>query len=164
MTDALINSIEINKNKKGFTVLDVPSNKFINALASFFKEKNIIKLPKWSSLVKCNRANEIEPLSPDYLFIKAAAISRYLYINKKTTIGVGSLRTVLGKKMRRGSQPSKFSKAGGKTIREVIKQLKQAGYLENYRPKEENITFGLVLTKTGRTELDKIASKLMKKN
>jgi glutathione peroxidase-family protein len=46
MTDDLINSIEINKNKKGFTVLDVPSNKFVNALASFFKEKNVIKLPE----------------------------------------------------------------------------------------------------------------------
>ena len=48
MTEELIDSIEINKTKKGITVLDVPSNKFVNALALFFKEKNIIKLPEWS--------------------------------------------------------------------------------------------------------------------
>jgi ribosomal protein S19E (S16A) len=53
-------------------------------------------------------------------------------------------------------------KAGGRCIREIVHQLKQNGYVENYGNAEET-TFGLVLTKQGRTELDKIAHKCMKK-
>ena len=43
-------------------------------------------------------------------------------------------------------------------------QLKSNGYVENYGTKGNAVTYGMVLTKQGRTELDKIASKVMKKN
>ena len=162
MTDALINSVEINKNKKGITVLDAPSNLFIITLALFLKEKNVIKLPKWSYLVKSSHANEVVPLDPDYMFYKAAAIARILYVTKSKSIGVGSLKSFFGKKMRRGVEPPKFMKAAGKIIREIVKQLKANGYVENYGSKENAITYGMVLTKQGRTELDKIASKVVK--
>ena len=164
MTDALINSVEINKSKKGTTVLDVPANTFIKELASFLKEKNVIKLPKWSYLVKSSHANEVVPLDPDYMFYKAAAIARILYVTKSKAIGVGSLRSFFGKKMRRGVEPPKFMKAAGKIIREIVKQLKANGYVENYGAKGNSVTYGMVLTKQGRTELDKIASKVMKKH
>ena len=164
MTDALINSVEINKSKKGTTVLDVPANTFIKELASFFKEKNVIKSQKWSNLVKCSHANEVVPLDPDYMFYKAAAIARILYVTKSKAIGVGSLRSFFGKKMRRGVEPPKFMKAAGKIIREIVKQLKANGYVENYGVKGNSVTYGMVLTKQGRTELDKIASKVMKKH
>ena len=81
---------------------------------------------------------------------------------KKKSLGVGSLRSFFGKKKRRGVQPPKSMKAGGRCIREIVHQLKQNGYVENYGNAEET-TFGLVLTKQGRTELDKIAHKCMKK-
>ena len=97
------------------------------------------------------------------MFYKAAAIARILYITKSKSIGVGSLKSFFGKKMRRGVQPPKFMKAAGKIIREIVKQLKSNGYVENYGTKGNNVTFGLVLTKQGRTELDKIASKVVKK-
>ena len=97
------------------------------------------------------------------MFYKAAAIARILYITKSKSIGVGSLKSFFGKKMRRGVEPPKFMKAAGKLIREVVKQLKSNGYVENYGTKANNVTFGLVLTKQGRTELDKIASKVVKK-
>ena len=164
MTDALINSIDINKSKKGVTVFDVPANDLINSLAMFFKEKNVIKLPKWSSLVKCSHANEIVPLDPDYMYYKAAAIARMLYVTKSKTVGVGSIRTMFGKKERRGAQPAKFMRASGKIIRFLVKQLKDNKYVENYGTQESKVTYGLVLTKTGRTELDKIASKIAKKH
>ena len=63
MCEALIKSIEINQKEKGFTVLDVPSNNFINALATYFKEKNVIKMPKYALLVKCSKANDCEPIN-----------------------------------------------------------------------------------------------------
>ena len=69
----------------------------------------------------------------------------------------------LCKKERRGSQPPKTFRAGGKIIRELVIQLKKAGYIKNYGGKDDETNSGLFLTKTGISELDKIASGLMKK-
>ena len=162
MCEALINSIEINQKKSGFTVLDAPANKLVNQVAAFFKEKNIIKIPKYASLVKTSRANDCEPINPDYFYYKAAAIVRKLYATKSKNVEVGSLRVMFSKKERRGSQPPKTFKAGGKIIREIVIQLKNADYVKNYERKEDETNSGLYLTKTGRSELDKIASGLMK--
>jgi hypothetical protein len=46
MTEQVLANVDINKNRKGWNVLDVQSNQFIKKLAEFFKEKNLIKLPK----------------------------------------------------------------------------------------------------------------------
>ena len=163
MCEELIKSIDINLKKSGFSVLDVPANKFINQLAAFFKEKNIIKIPKYAPLVKTSRANDCEPINPDYIYYKAAAICRKLYLTKSKNLGVGSLRVMFSKKERRGSQPPKTFRAGGKIIRELVIQLKNGGYIQNYEKKDDETNCGLMLTKTGRSELDKIASGLMKK-
>ena len=164
MCEALIKSIVLNQKKKGFTVLDVPSSQFINELATFFKEKNIIKMPKYAPLVKCSRANDCEPISPDYIYYRAAVICRKLYLSKSKNLGVGSLRSIFSKKQRRGSQPPKTFRSGGKIIRDLVIQLKAKEYIDNYGKNEEEATdHGLYLTKTGRSELDKIASGLIKK-
>lgn len=162
MCEALINSIEINQKKSGFTVLDAPANKFINQVASFFKEKNIIKLPKYAPLVKTSKANDCQPLDPDYMYYRAAAICRKLYVTKSKNIGVGSLRSMFSKKQRRGCQPTKTFRAGGKIIRDLVQQLKNAKYVESLGAKEDSTNYGLALTKTGRSELDKIAAGLLK--
>ena len=163
MCENLIQTIEINQKKSGFTVLDVPANKFINELAAFFKEKSVIKLPKYAPLVKTSRSNDCEPINPDYIFYKAAAIARKLYLTKSKNVGVGSLRVMFSKKERRGSQPPKTFRAGGKIIRDLVIQLKNAKYIANYGGKEDETNSGLYLTKSGRSQLDKIASGLMKK-
>ena len=167
MCEALIKTIEVNQKKAGFTVLDVPANKFVNQLASFFKEKNIIKVPKYALLVKTSKSNDCEPIDPDYIFYRAAAICRKLYLTKSKNLGVGSLRVMFSKKQRRGCQPPKTFRAGGNIIRELVIQLKNAGYIQNYggkdkEDKEEETNSGLFLTKKGRSELDKIATSLMK--
>ena len=163
MCEALIKSIPLNQKKAGFTVLDVPANKLVNEVAAFFKEKNIIKVPKYALLVKTSKSNDCEPINPDYIFYKAAAICRKLYVTKSKNLGVGSLRSMFSKKQRRGCQPPKTFRAGGKIIRELVIQLKAAGYVDNYGKKEDETNSGLFLTKVGRSELDKIASGLMKK-
>ena len=101
MCEALINSLEINQKKHGFTVLDVPSSQFINALATFFKEKNIIKMPKYALLVKTSKSNDCEPINPDYIYYRAAAICRKLFITKSKNLGVCSLRSMLSKKTKK---------------------------------------------------------------
>ena len=143
--------------------MDVPSNILINAIASYFKEKNIIKLPKYSALVKTSRANDCEPINADYIYYRAAAICRKLYLTKSKNLGVGSLRSMFSKKQRRGSQPPKTFRSGGKIIRDLVIQLKGAKYVENYKGEEEESFHGLHLTRTGRSELDKIAAGIMKK-
>ena len=163
MCEALIKSIEINKKEKGFTVLDVPSSQFINALADYFKEKNIIKVPKYAPLVKTSKSNDCEPISQDYIYYRAAAICRKLYLTKSKNLGVGSLRSMFSKKQRRGAQPPRTFRAGGKIIRELVIQLKGKEYIDNYGQNEEETDKGLHLTKKGRSELDKIAAGLMKK-
>ena len=116
-------------------------------------------------MVKCSKANDCEPINPDYFYYKAAAICRKLYVTKSKNIGTGSLRSMFSKKQRRGSQPPKTFKAGGKIIRDIVIQLKAAKYVENFKKDDENNegNFGLFLTQTGRSELDKIASGLLKK-
>jgi ribosomal protein S19E (S16A) len=52
-------------------------------------------------------------------------------------------------------------KASGKILREIVNQLKKNGYVENYANENGN-TFGLVLTRQGRAELDKIATRVIK--
>ncbi len=161
MCEALIKSIEINQKKAGFTVLDVPSNKFINQVAAFFKEKNIIKIPSYAPLVKTSRSNDCEPINSDFPYYKAAAICRKLYLTKSKNLGVGSLRVMFSKKERRGCQPPRTFRAGGKLIRDLVGQLKKGGYIANYDGKEDD-NDGLYLTKKGKSELDKVASGLMK--
>ena len=131
MCEALIKTIEINQKKVGFTVLDAPANKFINQVAAFFKEKNIIKIPKYAPLVKTSRAHDCEPIDPDYIFYKAAAICRKLYITKSKNVGVGSLRVMFSKKERRGSQPPKTFRAGGKIITFPTRRSSDLKYIEN---------------------------------
>jgi hypothetical protein len=47
--------VDINKARKGVTVLDVPSAVFNSKLSEFYKEKNLIKVPK----VKNNHFNKL---------------------------------------------------------------------------------------------------------
>ena len=141
-------------------MFDVQSNTFIKRLADFFKEKDLIKVPQWAFLVKCSHGNELPPLDSNWIFHKAAAVCRRLYVTQKMTVGVGHLKRHFGMKKRNGVKPPSHITAGGKIIREILKQLKRVNYVENYAVKDSHVTHGLLLTKTGRTELDKIASKL----
>jgi small subunit ribosomal protein S19e len=130
MTEAIVQSVDINK-KKGGNVLDVCSNLFIQKLAEFFKEKDLIKLPKWGTIVKCSHANELSPNSADWFYTKAAAVARQIYLTKSKTLGVGTLKRMFGKKKRRGSQAPTFMEHSGKILRTIVKQLKNIEYLEN---------------------------------
>ena len=71
---------------------------------------------------------------------------------------------MFGKKKRGSVRPPKFTAAGGKVLREVVKQLKSAKYVSNkFTVKDgETHTVGLHLTNLGITELDKVASKIVK--
>jgi ribosomal protein S19E (S16A) len=73
---------------------------------------------------------------------------------------------MFGKKKRRGSQAPTFMEHSGKILRTIVKQLKNIEYLENrvlvLEEDNKKRLLGLTLTKTGHTELDKIASKILR--
>jgi len=72
---------------------------------------------------------------------------------------------MLGKKKRRGVQAPTFMKHSGKIIRSIVKQLKDIGYLENkifVTEDDKKRLLGLTLTRNGHTELDKVASRLLR--
>merc|ERR1711990_409222 len=166
--EAIIAGVEVNK-KKGGNVLDVHSQSFIKKLAEFFKEKDLLKVPKKMEhgLVKCSHANEIAPLSSDWFFTKAAAVVRQIYICQTKTMGVGTLKRMFGMRKRRGRQPPCFATGSGKILREIVKQLRTIGYVQNLVSVSDdgknNIGLGLTMTKSGTAELDKVASRLLRK-
>ena len=73
---------------------------------------------------------------------------------------------MFGKKKRRGSQPPTFMEHSGKILRNISKQLKEIGYIENrvlvLEDDNKKRLLGLSLTKAGHTELDKVASKFLR--
>lgn len=164
MVEQVISTVPLNTCRKGVNVNDVPSSLFIERLANHFQEKNIIKLPKYSNLVKCSYSNEIAPLDPNWFFTKAAAVARQIYRNKNKTLGVGTLKQTFNKKHRRGANSEVTSRHGGKILRDIVKQLKEQKFAENYKS-TSGTSHGLLLTKTGRSLLDKVAAGcLTKKN
>lgn len=111
--------------------------------------------------MKTRRSNEVAPIDSDWFFYKSASLARKIYLSKSHTFGIGTLKSAYRKKFRRGTLPSVTSKAGGKIIRDIVKQLKSAGYVENYG-NTEGVKLGLLLTKSGKSALDKVAATLKK--
>jgi len=95
-----------------------------------------------------------------------AAVARQIYLTKSKSLGVGTLKRMFGKKKRRGAQAPTFMQHSGKILRTIVKQLKEIGYLENrvlvLEEDNKKRLLGLTLTKTGHTELDKVASKILR--
>ena len=87
-------------------------------------------------------ANQLMPI----IFIIKLLLFAENYLSPKVRIQESArLDQCSVKKQRRGSQPSKTFKAGGKIIRDLVIQLKGAKYLENFGGEEE-LNHGLTLT------------------
>ena len=56
------------------------------------------------------KRNDTEPINSDYIFFKASAICRKLYLTKSKNIGVGSLISMFSKNQRRAVNHQKLSK------------------------------------------------------
>ena len=121
----------------------------------------MIKLPEWTVYIKSSYSNEISPIDCDYMYTKAAAIARIIYLSKSKNIGVGTLRTIFGKKNRRGVQPPISARASGKIIRVILQQLEKISYIEKFFDEGKH-SIGRAITKEGIKNLDKIASEIMK--
>merc|ERR1719486_1260569 len=121
-------NVEAFGNTSKLTVKDVPAIDFIKAFAAYLKKSELIKEPKWLNFVKTSCKKELAPYDPDWLYTRAAALARKVYL--RHNIGVGALRHIYGGKWRRGVRTPRHGVAGKKVIRYCLQQLTKAQILE----------------------------------
>merc|ERR1712169_64894 len=132
----------------GVTVRDVDAQKFIVAYADFLKRQGKLQIPGWVDTVKTSHSNELPPQSPDWFYVRAAAVARHVY-----------LRKVHGSTKNRGSRPSHHVNASGSVDRKVMQSLEKLGILEKIDEDEEGGSGkgGRRITQAGMRDLDRIA-------
>ena len=134
------------------SVKDVPPDVFLRKLKEYIK-KNIpeVKPPEWAFYVKTGVAKERPPDDPDWWYMRAASLLRKLYLYGP--IGVERLRSFYGGRKDRGVRPEHHADGGGSNIRKILQQLEAAGLVEK-------VEKGRILTREGRSLLDKLAAEV----
>ena len=131
------------------SVRDVAADKFIAAYAAHLKKSNKLATPDWVDVVKTGHTRELPPLDPDWYYVRAASIARRIYLNGG--LGVGALSRWYGDAVKNGNRPEHFKRASRGLIRHILRQLENAGVVEQL----EN--GGRKVTKEGQKELDTVA-------
>ena len=111
--------------QKYLTVKDVPANHFIAAYAEYLKRSNKIEIPAWVDYVKTGKSKQLCPYDRDWLYVRAAALARKVYL--RAHLGVGALKKIYGGTKNSGSRPKHFVTASGKVLRYLLKQLEKNG-------------------------------------
>ncbi|MEM2122950.1 MAG: 30S ribosomal protein S19e [Candidatus Bathyarchaeia archaeon] len=137
------------------TVYDVPPESLIGRLARQLKDNyDEVIPPQWAYFAKTGSHRERPPQDREWWYIRCASILRKLYV--LGPIGVSRLRKEYGGRSRRGRSSEHSLRGGGSSVREPLQQLEKAGLVEK-KGKE-----GRVLTREGRSLLDKIAAEILK--
>jgi small subunit ribosomal protein S19e len=123
---------------------DVPPEELIATVKVDLKKS--IKMPAWAKFVKTGAGRQRPPEQEDWWWTRAASILRKVYLYGP--VGVNRLRTAFGGRADRGVKPEKTVKAGGKIIREILKQLEGLGYIKKTKKGRE-------ITPKGQSYLDK---------
>jgi len=101
-------------------------------------------------MVKTSSHTQSQPENPDWWFIRTASIMRKIYL--EGPIGIEHLSARYGGRKSLGMRRQHTRKGGGSNIRKILQQLETAGLVETTKGK------GRMLTKEGRSVLDKIAA------
>ena len=136
------------------TVKDVPPAEFVRAYAAHLKAQDKFQLPGWVDLIKTAKHKELGPYDPDWMYTRAAAIARRVYVSQG--LGVGQLRKVYGGRVRKGHRKEHFGKCSGGHLRYILQQLEKIGILEKY----DGAKGGRKITPTGQRDLDHIATRV----
>jgi small subunit ribosomal protein S19e len=139
------------------TLKDVSAEDFIDAYAKHLKTQGKFVVPKWSDIVKTAAFKELAPYDPDWMYTRAAAIARRVYI--RPNVGVGALRKIFGGSKRFGGRPSHFALAAGKIERYILQQFTAMGLMEESKATKG----GRMLTSKGRQELDYVSTHMAAK-
>jgi small subunit ribosomal protein S19e len=129
------------------SVLEAPTDELIRKVAEHLKQETAIKPPAWLPFVKTGAQVERKVSNPqEFWYMRCASLLRRIYLEKG--IGVGRLRTWYGGRKCYGTSLEHHVDAGGKIIREALKQLESAGFI-----KKE--TVGRSIAPKGKSLLDK---------
>jgi small subunit ribosomal protein S19e len=131
------------------SAIDVSADRLIGAVSEDLKKD--IKMPEWATFVKTGAGRQRPPQQEGWWWTRAAAVLRKVYVNGP--VGVNRLRTAYGGRSDRGVRPEKTVKAGGKILREILKQLEGLGYVKNGKKGRE-------ITPKGQSYLDNKAKTL----
>ncbi len=137
------------------SIYKVDPNKLIEEVAQELKKSEVMTPPEWSAFVKTGISRERPPENPDWWYVRAASVLRFVY--REGPIGVSKLKTKYGSKKNRGYAPEKFKKASGNILRTILQQLEKEGYLIQSKDKKER---GRMTTPKGQSLLEKSASKV----
>ena len=153
---------------RGVNAKDVPSEKFIAAVADYLKKSGKFKIPDWIDVIKSGPNRYLAPSDPsEWIFIRAASLLRKLYITSKG-LGVGAFTAHYGGKYERGCQHNITRKSSGKLIRYCLQQLETMKLVEvmkvSFGEGKASTTEGRRMTKKGHQELDNLAKELVKKS
>ena len=145
-------------DKKALVVKDVSAPQFISEYAAYLKRTDKLTIPSWADYVKTGVNKQLAPYDKDWLYIRAAALARKVYL--RPGIGVGALRKIYGGSKNYGTTPSHFVEGSGKILRYLLIELEQKGIIETIKDEDSDRTSGRRATKKGQQELDSIAKQI----
>ncbi len=138
------------------TAYDVPPSLCIREVAAYLRENvHEVAPPEWSRFVKTGSDRERAPDDQDWWYTRSASVLRKIYLSGP--IGVTHLCLLYGGRKRTGNHPAHFARGSRAVIRAILHQLEKAGLVEGVSGK------GRVLTKTGKSMVDRCATKLKKR-
>jgi len=137
------------------TPYDVPANLLIQRLANYLKDEvDQITPPAWASVVKTSSHAQRPPQNADWWFTRCASILRKVYL--KGPIGIQRLRAEYGGRKDRGVRPEHARKGSGAIVRKALQQLEEAMLVKSQGNR------GRVVTKQGRSLLDRLSTEIKK--
>jgi small subunit ribosomal protein S19e len=110
------------------TIYDVPASELIKELAMELKKAGIVKPPQWTAFVKTGPGKEKQPEDEDWWYIRSASILRKIYAHGP--IGIPTLKRKYGGKRNRGCKPEKKRGGSGAVIKNILRQLEEAGLIK----------------------------------
>ena len=140
---------------KALVVKDVSAAQFIAEYAAYLKRTDKISIPSWIDYVKTGASKQLAPYDKDWLYIRAAALARKVYL--RPNIGVGALKKEFGGSKNYGTTPCHFVQGSGKIIRYLLKELEDKGIIETVRDEDAERAIGRKITQKGQQELNSIA-------
>ncbi len=137
------------------TPYEAPANLLIKRLAHYLKDEiDTVTPPSWASVVKTSSHAQRPPQNADWWFTRCASILRKVYL--KGPIGIQRLRAEYGGRKDRGVRPEHARKGSGTIVRKALQQLEEAKLVESSGNR------GKVVTKKGRSLLDRLSTEIKK--
>ena len=130
------------------TVYDVDATELIEEVAKELRKMGAVSPPEWSKFVKTGGDREKAPERDDWWYVRSASLLRKLRIHGP--LGLERLKKLYGGRKNMGCSPERKAKGSGAVIRNILKQLENAGLVRK-TPR------GREVTPAGASLLDRVA-------